>query len=243
MRKILNLIFVIMPLFIWYYPQILIYSIRRDKISKVKLYNFAQKFASASIKGLGMELEVKGTEYIENTDSCLLVGNHQSFSDTLMVIKSVKYEPLHFVAKKELEHFIGVGRFIRMMGGHFMDRGNKRDEIKIMRKVKKDLRTDNTVVCIFPEGTRSKNENYEMNHFHPGTFNVAVKEHKNIVPFVVEGGYNVLNFKRKVKSECYIHFLPPLRYEDYKDLTTIEIANILEQKISEKQKELHKLIP
>ena len=241
-KKIFNFVFVIVPIFIWYYPRIHLYSLTYKKKSKVKIYRFARRFATVSLKGLRCNLDIQGREYIENVDSAIFVGNHQSFSDTLMVIKAVKEEPLHFVAKKELGKFPGVSRFITMMGGHFMDRGNRREEIKVMRKVRNDLKYGNNIVCIFPEGTRTKNENYEMNHFLPGTFNAAVKEKKDIIPFAVEGGYNLLKWRKRMHSDCFLHILKPLKYEDYKDLTTTEIAQIVEDRVRAKQQELHKLV-
>lgn len=241
MKKLLRILFLCVPFVLFHFPRIVYYSIRKKKLSKMKIYLYAQNFLKKLLRKLGMDLEVRGRENLPCTDSYLLVGNHQSLMDPLIVL-STTYGPLSFVAKKELQHVIGVSNFISMVNGLFMNRSSLRKEMEIMKAVKKSLKEDQMAWCIFPEGTRSKNERKEVGKFLPGSLKMAMSEEKIIVPFVVEGGYEVLSLKGKWKAKTILKILPPISCHDYQNIKTTELAPLIEKKISEVQKELYKEI-
>lgn len=230
MKKLLRIIFICVPFVLINYPRILYYSIRKKHISKVKIYQYAQWFLRKLLHKLGMDLEIRNKENVPCTSSFLMVGNHQSLMDPLVLIASLE-GPLSFVAKKELKKIIGVNSFINMVNGLFMDRHSLKNSVSVMKEVKASLHEDNMIWCIFPEGTRTKEENKEVGKFLGGSLKMAMSEEKMIVPFVLDGGYDVLPLKGKWKIKTILKILKPIPYEEYKNYSTNELAQMIEDKI------------
>ena len=55
-----------------------------------------------------------------------------------------------------------------------------------------------------------------------------------VVPVALVDSYKVYNSDHKGPVTTYVYFLEPINYEEYKDLKTKEIAEIVENRIKEK---------
>ena len=86
---------------------------------------------------------------------------------------------------------------------------------------------------IFPEGTRSKNGNIPGN-FKGGSFKSAVKAQAPIVPVALIDSFKPFDIKDTKTVRVQIHYLEPLYFEEYKDMKTIEIADIVKKRINHK---------
>ena len=85
---------------------------------------------------------------------------------------------------------------------------------------------------IYPEGTRNRDVMHPLKMFHHGTFRPAVKAGAPIVPVATYGTFRVLKRKPTYKKyPVYIKFLDPIYPEEYKDMSTIEIANLCQARI------------
>ena len=112
-----------------------------------------------------------------------------------------------------------------------MDRDDVRQSMKVIQSVAKDL-LDKRNIVIFPEGTRSKNGN-EMGEFHAGTFKCVAKSKAPIVPLAFIDSFKVLDQDGCAPLKVQLHYLKPIFYDEYKDLKTNEIAELVKSRISE----------
>ena len=127
----------------------------------------------------------------------ILVGNHKSNFDCVMVISSVK-ETVHFLAKKELIDG-KLGFFFKWMGIIPVDRKKRNKEA--MNSARKVL--DNKgVVGIFPEGTFNKTE-YVIMPFKMGSVKLAYDMKVSIVPFAIIGDYKLFQRTKIVFGKPY----------------------------------------
>ena len=76
---------------------------------------------------------------------------------------------------------------------------------------------------IFAEGTRTKNPNH-VNEFKGGSFKCAMKAQCPIVPVALIDSYKPFDVNSIEKIKVQVHFLEPIRYEEYKDMKSVEIA-------------------
>ena len=83
---------------------------------------------------------------------------------------------------------------------------------------------------IFPEGTRSKKGN-EMLEFHGGSFRCAVKAKCPVVPMAFIDCYKVLDQKGCKPVSAQIHYLEPIPYDEYKELKTAEVAELVKNRV------------
>jgi 1-acyl-sn-glycerol-3-phosphate acyltransferase len=95
---------------------------------------------------LGARVEVCG---VPPDPPCLLVSNHLSYVD-VMVLASVL--PARFVAKAEVKRWPIFGLISRSADTLFVDRGTKRDALRVGREMAEGLRRGDAIV-LFPEGT------------------------------------------------------------------------------------------
>ena len=120
----------------------------------------------------------------------------------------------------------------------FMDRNNLKEELRVMKKVRKSLLEDNQKWIIFPERTRTKDPNFKVGEFKAGTYKFPMSINKKIVPCAIHGIQRVLDGKYNLKEyPVHIHFFKPFTPEDYKNMTTQEISNKCQNMIQEKVNE------
>ena len=127
----------------------------------------------------------------------ILVGNHKSNFDCVMVISSVK-ETVHFLAKKELIDG-KLGFFFKAMGIIPVDRKTRNKEA--MNSAREVLE-NNGVVGIFPEGTFNKTE-YVIMPFKMGSVKLAYDMKVSIVPFAIIGNYKLFQKTKIVFGKPY----------------------------------------
>jgi len=183
---------------------------------------------------LRINLQVEGLDKLDEGETYLFTPNHQGFIDPLCLINIFK-EPLIMVSKKESLKMPFVGKITRIIDAIFLDRESPRDALRMVKECKEHLNNGRSVV-IFPEGTRSKDENVTIATYKPGAFKCAYNTNCKIVPVVIEGSYIPLSLKRKNKENnlVKISFLDPISKEEYEKLNTTELASMVETKAKEK---------
>ncbi|MBQ5376260.1 MAG: 1-acyl-sn-glycerol-3-phosphate acyltransferase, partial [Lachnospiraceae bacterium] len=70
--------------------------------------------------------------------------------------------------------------------------------------------------------------------FKPGSFKVALKAKAPIVPIALIDSYKVYNSYHLGPVTTYVHYLKPIPYEEYKNMRTNEIAEMVRQRILDK---------
>ena len=91
---------------------------------------------------------------------------------------------------------------------------------------------------IFPEGTRSRKGN-EILAFKAGTFKSAVKAGCPIIPVALINSFRPFDISSIKKERVQVHFLKAIYPEQYMGLKTVEIADLVHNKI---QEEINKYI-
>ena len=177
-----------------------------------------------------IDLKVTGVENIPEDDGFLMCGNHQGIFDIVAIVDSFE-RPIAGVIKKELGEVPFIKQIIQCTHSYAMDRDDVRQSMTVIQNVAKDLLNKRNIV-IFPEGTRSKKGN-EMGEFHAGTFKCVMKAKAPIVPLAFIDSFKVLDQDGCGPLKVQLHYLKPIFYEEYKDLKTSEIAELVKVRIGE----------
>ena len=179
------------------------------------------------IKLAGIELTVIGEENISE-GPVLYIGNHRSFFDIVITYARCK-NLTGYIAKKEMLSIPLLRTWMKRLYCLFLDRENPKEGLKtILQAI--DYVKHGISICIFPEGTRSRNGN-EIGEFKGGSFKSATKAKCPIVPVAIIDSYKAFDTKSIEKVTVQVHYLEPLYYDDYKMLKTNEIAEIVSKKI------------
>lgn len=160
---------------------------------RIVQYLTARSFKLTMYLFTGIRFEiVSGREHLEARRPCVIIGNHQSELDVLLL--GTIFPPYTSVtAKSSLKWVPFLGWFMALSGTVFIDRGNRADALKAFRGAAEEMKRERQNVFIFPEGTRSYANGPELGSFKKGAFHLAVQAGVDIVP-VVAGNYSgVLN--------------------------------------------------
>lgn len=162
------------------------------------------------VKLAGCDYTISGTENIPNTP-VLFIGNHQGALDTLLILFAFGKPPI-IMAKKETEKVPVAHLFMMLLNCIFIERKNPRKALACIKEAEDFLNHGNSVL-IFPEGTRSRGPN--MAEFKHGAFKAAIDAKVPIVPFALDGTYNVYEAQKHLKrAKTAFSILPMMEIKE-----------------------------
>jgi len=206
------------------------YAKHTEKYAEKEMYDHIQSIMKMVIASGNVDLQVYGTENIPEKDGLLLYANHQGLFDVVALVASWD-RILAAIFKKELSDVPLLKQFIACSKSFAMDREDVRQSLTVINAAAKEV-SEGRNYLIFPEGTRSKNGNV-MGEFHGGSFRCALKAKSPILPIAFINSYKVLDQKGSKPVSVQLHFLPPIPYEEYKELKTVDIAKLVKDRIQE----------
>jgi len=159
-------------------------------------------------------IRVSGLENIDPKKTYVVVANHQSLADIVVVYKTRMQ--FKWVAKESLFKVPFLGWCLSLTKHIKLARGEFGSIKKVYREAAEWLRKDVSVL-FFPEGTRSDTDT--MRDFQNGAFKLAIKEKKPVLPISIKGTREAIPkgswiFKTKVNGEVTV--LPAIETKDYK---------------------------
>lgn len=160
------------------------------------------------------EYELEGVENIDFNKTYVLIGNHSSYFDILVMYSL--FRKFKFVSKETIFNIPLIGWNMYLNQYVKIRRGNLAS-IKEMMSVCKKWLSMGASVMMFPEGTRT--EDGEILPFRSGGFNLSLELNVPVVPIVIYGTYEVFPKNRnelRMFQPIKARVLPPLMPEDYK---------------------------
>ncbi len=176
------------------------------------------------------KLKIVGREKVSNTKVQILVVNHQSFADILVMNSLFK----HFRWTSKAENFKVplVGWSLTLNRSIKIYRGATDAWHRFENQAISSMEAGNSLL-IFPEGTRSRTGNIAK--FKEGAFRLALKTKTEIQPLVLDGTAAAVPKSGWVltgKQKMILKALDPLPYESFKDLTPAQLAEKVQGIIS-----------
>lgn len=142
------------------------------------------------------DFKVYGKENIPKNGSYILCPNHQNHFDGLWIFGCLPNDVLpHICCLAKQEHLDnGINRFfLKMLGGIPVDRSG--NAVPAIRDCIRKLKTNETVLLIHPEGTRTKTG--VIGEFKRGAAKIAIDTNTCIVPVCIIGAFDVFPPQRK----------------------------------------------
>lgn len=138
-----------------------------------------------------MAVTVKGAEHADRNRTYVVVCNHQSQYDILLIYGWLDLD-LKWVMKQELRKIPAVGFGCEKAGHIFIDRNNPRSARAAVTKALARL-GDGVGILFFAEGTRSRDG--KLLPFKKGAFRLALEQQLPILPVTVAGTRDILPAK------------------------------------------------
>ena len=128
-------------------------------------------------------LRLEGTEHIPRMGAVVIVPNHQTYADPVLVTIPIR-RPIYYMAWDRLFDIRGLNWMIRRLRA-FPVQIESRDPRAAREAVR--LLQAGEAVMIFPEGSRSLDG--RIGRFKPGAFRLAVSVGVPILPVTIVGGH------------------------------------------------------
>ena len=133
----------------------------------------------------------------------MLVANHTSLLDPLVLAIALKRYQIHFLGKTELNAG-GLFSFF-LKGLHMISVSRHATDMAAIRACNTVLKNGD-VLGLFPEGTRNKPENF-MTGVESGLSMIALRNKVPVIPAYI-------HIKVRFFRRTHVYFFPPISYDD-----------------------------
>lgn len=183
--------YILIPLWrLWFYLLILLVILIAlplliISISRIQWYPFffklARVWATIILYGMGFIPKINGTPPPKGK-SYILVANHTSMIDIMLMLYVIKNSPFVFIGKKELGSIPLFGYFYKRTS-ILVDRSNTKSRKLAIEEAQSRL-NEGLSICIFPEGGVPNDRSIVLDEFKDGAFRLAIEHQINIVPLI-----------------------------------------------------------
>jgi 1-acyl-sn-glycerol-3-phosphate acyltransferase len=178
----------------------------------------------------GSHLEVEGLQHLPQDRPVIVASNHQSWFDVWALAAAIP-QRFRFIAKSELRKIPLFGLAWESAGHISIDRRDRARAIRALDEAAELMRSDNSAVVIFPEGTRSPTG--ELLPFKKGAFMMALRTGIEVVPAAVLGGRAVQKKGdwRVRPGRIIVRFAPPIDSSRYDEDHREELMQAVRERI------------
>jgi len=146
-------------------------------------HRLVRLWARFIVQASGCALHVSGTERLRGLHAVMLVSNHISYIDSIVLMAVVPVD-FRFVAEHGVLTWPLIGTGLRKSGHLTVDRGSRAARLACAGEMVDVLRRGRSLL-VYPEGRRSRREG--LLPFHLGAFRAAVDAGRPIVPIAIRG--------------------------------------------------------
>ncbi|HEY9678811.1 MAG TPA: lysophospholipid acyltransferase family protein [Drouetiella sp.] len=159
------------------------------------------------------KISYEGAENIKDGKTYVLIANHQSLADILIVYGL--HKRFKWVSKESIMKVPFIGWNMKLNEDILLKRGDMKSIREMMDACKAWLNRGCSV-ALFPEGTRS--ENGEIQTFRDGAFRMAVDCDVDVIPIVIDGTFDLLPKGSRhliFKKHIRVKVLPPVSPDQF----------------------------
>lgn len=177
-------------------------------------------------------VHTRGLEQTPRQGRFLLVCNHISEADPVVLLKYFRKSQLAFITKRENTSMPLVGPLMHKILCQPINRENDREALRTIVNCIRLLEKDEVSIAVFPEGYIKPDK--KLHHFRSGVFRIATKTKVPIVVCTLTDTPAVFrNFYRLKPTDIHLHLIKTIRPEDYEGMTTVEISDMVYRMMAE----------
>jgi 1-acyl-sn-glycerol-3-phosphate acyltransferase len=196
--------------------------------------NLAGKIYSSMSWILGVKLDFRVSDKVEDGKSYMFVANHQNTWD-LATISHAALPGVVTIGKKSLKWIPIFGLIYWLSGNIMIDRKDSGKARNTLALAGRRARKRGLSIWMFPEGTRSRGKG--ILPFKTGAFRLALDTQLDVVPVCCSDNHHSIKFNRWNNGTVIIEVMDPVHIsaEDHPK----QLANQVEEMIKAKFDELN----
>ena len=229
MLRLCYVIVVSLPFVVYYICKAHYIERHGDNFSEERRYKMARRCISIMMHNGRIETESYGQELLPKEGGYVMYPNHQGKYDTLGIMYAHP-TPCTIVMDAYRSKLPIADSFIDLVQGSRLDKHDMKSQMKTILKISDEVKAGRRYI-VFPEGGYDHNRN-TMQEFRAGSFKCATRARAPIVPVAIIDSYKPfgINSLRRVRTQ--VHFLEPILYEEYHEMTTQEISDLVKSRIA-----------
>lgn len=230
MLRLCYVVVVSLPFIIYYIGKVRFIERHGGFFSETRRYKIAQRCIRIMMRNGRIRTRSYGQELLPEEGGYVMYSNHQGKYDTLGIMHSHP-TPCTIVMDYTRSMLPIVNPCIDLVKGKRLDKSDMKSQMKTILEIVEEVKAGRRYI-IFPEGGYDHNKN-TVQRFMPGSFKCATKAKAPIVPVAIIDSYKPfgINSLRKVKTQ--VHFLAPIFFEEYQEMTTPQLAELVRERIVE----------
>jgi 1-acyl-sn-glycerol-3-phosphate acyltransferase len=180
---------------------------------------------------LRLKVTAKNVENVPLEGKLVVYANHKSYTDAFALME-VFPRAIALTPKKSVMKLPLISLWLKAYGVFPINRRNPRETAKDLQKAVETIKKGHAIL-LFPEGSIANRLKDKVEDMKAGAFKLPLKAEANILIVKYEGNDLLrkrLPFKTSRRS---LTFLPVVSYEQIKEMTTQDIANLVMSKINE----------
>ena len=206
-----------------------------DKYNEYERYSLALNIIHDVKKRGRISTVSYGEEKLPKDGGYVMYANHQGKYDALGIMDSHK-EPCSVIMDAGRSKMPLADQVISLVDGVRLDRTDFHKQVKALKQMTEDVKGGRRFIY-FPEGGYRHNGN-KLQDFLPGAFKVAKNAGVPIVPVALYDSHLPFDYNSYRKVTTQVCFMDPIYYEEYADMSTKEISELVKARIEEKLDEL-----
>jgi len=217
--------------FLWLMCQIVDQT--KEQQHDSKFYRTMMAVYIAAVKRIiRLHIHTEGLEKTPKDGRFLLVCNHTSLADPVILLHCFAKSQLAFISKRENATMFLVGNAMHKIMCQTINRENDREALKTILKCIQLIRDDEVSIAVFPEGYIHPDK--KLHHFRSGVFKIAQKTQVPIVVCTLKNTPQVFtNLPKLKRTDVQLHLLDVISPEQYAGMTTVALGNWVYQMMAE----------
>lgn len=198
-----------------------------NKVNKWDRFWFTQGLYYLNKHSLALP-KIKGKEKLPKGERYLLVCNHKSKFDSMLLSEHFAKQDIAFITKEDNNKIPWGGKLFHNLCYLPVNREDKLQSLMQFKKAAEYLQNNVCNIGVFPEGTRQEPD-VILGDFHEGVFNIALKAQKPIVIVTTKNTALInKNFPFKF-TKVTIEIVGVIPYEDIADKPAKAVCDMVHQ--------------
>ncbi len=214
---------------VWMIPKMGYYSRHPEKYSEKFRYDYDRHCIAIMKKRGRIITNAYGINNLPEDGGYVMFANHQGKYDALGIMDSHN-KPCSIVMDADRSYMPLVRQFIDLVQGKRIKLDDLRQAAGIISEVSEEVKQGRKFI-IFPSGGyEHRNGNY-VDPFKPGCFKGAIRAKAPKVPVAIVNSWKVFDLWSLRRVVTQVFYLKPLLYDDYKDMKSNAISDLVYDRI------------
>ena len=190
------------------------------------------RYCEAIVWILRMKVHTSGMEKVPTDSRFLLVCNHLSLLDPVVIYFCFQRSQLAFISKKENNGMFLVGKAMHKLMAQLINRENDREALKTILKCVQLLKDDEVSIAVFPEGYTSRD--HHLQKLRSGSLKIATKAKVPIAVCTLQGTEQVkCRMKRLRSTDIQLHLIDVITPEQQQGRTAVDLGEQIYQMMAQ----------